>query len=115
MDQPPFIRQPWPKTRRAARHPLEGRMTVNSPEGRVRGWLHDISEEGVGGIVSAELGENTEVEIEFEITSLNAPIRTRAVVRYSNGFRYGFHFVSLTPEQLEAIRQYCASDPKDPG
>src|ERR1700745_4373394 len=99
---PPYIRQPWPKTRQSARQPLEGRLTIQAPDGKVRGWLHDISEDGVGGVVSVQLAEGAEVEIEFELNANEAPaMTTRAIVRHNSGFRYGFQFVSLTPEQRE--------------
>jgi hypothetical protein len=110
MNEPPgYVRQPWPKTRQCARRPLEGRLLVHAPEGKVRGWLHDVCEEGVGGVVSAQLAEGVEVEIEFELNpSPQPPMKAQAIVRHSSGFRYGFQFVSLTPEQREEIRAYCA-------
>src|ERR1700755_1878676 len=106
---PPYIRQPWPKTRQSARQPLEGRLTIQAPDGKVRGWLHDVSEDGVGGVVSVQLEADAEVDIEFELSTEKEPLRTRAIVRYSSGFRYGFRFLSLTPVQREAIRRYCAT------
>ena len=84
---------------------------MHAPDGKVRGWLHDISEDGVGGVVSVQLAPAEEVDIEFELNPEEGMLRARAVVRYSSGFRYGFQFATLTPEQREAIRRYCASAP----
>jgi PilZ domain len=109
MSKPPAIRQPWPKTRQSSRQPVEGRLTIVAPDGKVRGWLHDISEVGVGGVVAVQLESGTEVELEFELAGQDAPLHTRAAVRYSNGFRYGFHFLELTSDQKDAIQRYCAT------
>jgi PilZ domain len=109
MSMPPAIRQPWPKTRQSSRQPLEGRLTIVAPDGKTRGWLHDISDVGVGGVVAVQLEAGTEVELEFELTGQDAPLRTRAAVRYSNGFRYGFRFLELSSDQKGAIERYCAT------
>jgi hypothetical protein len=109
MNKPPAIRQPWPKTRQCTRQPLEGRLTIHTAEGKVRGWLHDIGEEGVGGVVAVQVEPGSPVEVEFELASGAAPMRTTAIVRFSSGFRYGFQFDALAPEHRDAIRHYCAS------
>jgi c-di-GMP-binding flagellar brake protein YcgR len=106
---PSYIRQPWPKTRQYVRHSLEGRLTIAGPAGRVRGWLHDISEDGLGGVISARIEPNTEVAVEFELRPGESLVRATASVRFASGFRYGFQFAKLTPEQREAIRQYCTA------
>ena len=104
-----YIRQPWPKSRQTPRLPVEGRLTIDAASGKIRGWLHDISEDGVGGVVSAQLEIDTPVDIEFELSADQPPIRTSAVVRFASGFRYGLQFTGLTPEQVTAIHQYCAT------
>jgi c-di-GMP-binding flagellar brake protein YcgR len=111
MSQPPgYIRQPWPKTRQSPRQPLEGRLTIHAPNGKLRGWLHDISEDGLGCVVSAKLATNSEVQVEFELKP-EQPLRAGVVVRFGSGFRYGFQFATITPEQRNAIRRYCAEAP----
>ena len=103
MSTPPVIRQPWPKTRQFTRQPLEGRLTIHVPTGKVRGWLHDISEDGVGGVVAVQLADGSEADVEFELEQDRPPLRVRANVRFSSGFRYGFEFVELDQAQRDAI------------
>jgi len=35
------------------------------------------------------------------------PIRVRGVLRSHSGYRYGFEFVDLNPDQREIIRKTC--------
>ena len=106
---PEYAQQNWPKTRQFERFELETKLTVRTADAELRGWCADVGEGGLGGIIAARLFDRQEVAVEFELPSVREPLVVRAVVRYTNGFRYGFEFLSLTSEQREAIARYGKS------
>jgi len=69
-----------------------------------RGQTIDISEGGVAAVLSAELAKGEVIALEFKLPRRTEPIRTRAVVRHRESFRYGLEFLGLSKEQREIIR-----------
>jgi len=67
----------------------------------LRGITLDISEGGLGAIVSGTLrvGEMVEVDVRIAEHTLS----TVAIVRHTSGVRCGFEFVGLTPEERQHI------------
>jgi len=50
----------------------------------------------------------TPVHLEFSVPVTSSPVRVGGVVRSHWGYRYGFEFVDLSPEQHEIISKTCA-------
>lgn len=106
---PQYARQAWPKTRQFVRYELEGRLTVQAGTELLRGWTHDVSQGGLGGVLAAKLAAGTEVAVDFQLPGKTPDIiSVRAVVRFAKGFRYGFEFLNITPAQLSQVMAYCA-------
>ena len=68
-----------------------------------RGRTIDISEGGVAAVLSAELKQDEVVALEFTLPRRAEPIRTRAVVRHRQSFRYGLEFLGLSKDQRDQI------------
>ena len=50
-------------------------------------------------------GEIVSLEIPLPLSPY--PLKVRAIVRYRDGLRYGFEFLTLTDPQRETIRRVC--------
>jgi hypothetical protein len=112
---PGYFKQSWPMARQFERRTLESRISLSGPDGsEYRGWCNDISEGGLGATVAVPLQLGTEVGLEFAIPISPEPLRLNAVVRYTNGFRFGFEFLKLTPEQRQLVLTYVGGAPKRP-
>ena len=111
---PEYLKQPWPTTRQFKRRPLQTRLGVTAADGnRYRGWCQDVSEGGLGATVAAPLKLGDEVSLEFELAAGPEAVTVRALVRFTDGFRHGFEFLTLTPAQRAAILAYLAApEPK---
>jgi hypothetical protein len=104
---PDYLKQPWPTTRQFDRRPLEVRLALRTAdESHYRGWCQDIGEGGLGATVAAPLKVGDEVALDFELPGASEPVCVRAVVRFTDAFRQGFEFLTLTPSQRTAILAY---------
>ncbi len=72
-----------------------------------RGTTLDISEGGLGAIVSGELRVGDMVEIDVRIAE--ATLTIVAIVRHSSKVQSGFEFVGLTPEERQQITSVIGS------
>ncbi len=105
-----MVKQSWPVPRQFERRALEARLHVTAINGsQFRGWCNDVGEGGLGATVAAPLTLGDEVELEFQLPKHARPLRVPARVRYSSGFRFGFEFLSLSPEQRRVILDYQRS------
>lgn len=97
--------------RRTSRHPFDQRLKVkmnkNGKETTFYGRVIDISEFGLGAVLSGALEINSKVTVEFNSGSGNLLLNLPALVRYGNGFHYGFEFANLTQEDRENLRKLC--------
>jgi TonB family protein len=78
------------------------------------GRCTDISESGVGAVVSGEVAAGQQVAVELRLPNVGVPVRARALVRYQSRLHCGLEFVGLSVEQREMIRYWiyrAASDP----
>jgi hypothetical protein len=97
------------RMRRFTRYPVDIRMTVNVFRSGERlslwGRSNEVGQDGIGGTLTGELesGEVVALELEFPL----APLKIRAIVRYRDGLRHGFEFLTRTPEQTEIIQRIC--------
>ena len=70
-----------------------------------RGITLDISEGGVGALVTGDLrlGETVELDLQLPEHPLNAV----AIVRHTSNVRSGFEFLGMTPEERLQIASTC--------
>jgi PilZ domain len=72
--------------------------------GLLRGHTVDISESGVSALLKIEVPLGELVQLEFPLPF--GQVRTYAMVRQQNAFRYGFQFV-VSDSMKEIIRATC--------
>jgi hypothetical protein len=66
-----------------------------------RGWMNDVSEDGVGVISAATLCVADEISVTITLPGDRQPVTLPAVVRHSQGFHHGCQFA----EEAAARRQ----------
>jgi hypothetical protein len=71
------------------------------------GRSNEFGEDGIGGTLTGELESGEVVALELEFPMVVTPLKIRAVVRYRDGLRHGFEFLTRTPDQTETIRRIC--------
>lgn len=100
--------------RRAPRYPFDQRLKIKAQPGAgdngageeviLYGRIIDLSEMGLGAVISGSLERGMTVTLEFS-TGLGKPtLLLTADVRYARGFRHGFEFSGLKPFDLECLR-----------
>ena len=109
MDQP---QQPERKaySRRYHRYDLETELkaAILGVEPReMRGRSLNINEGGIAGVFVAGWEVGTSVALQFSVPVTTTPVRVKGVVRNCTGYRYGFEFADLTPEERETINRTC--------
>jgi c-di-GMP-binding flagellar brake protein YcgR len=83
-------------------------MDRPGPEHReMRGRSLNINEGGMGGIFVSGWDVGTSVALQFSVPIATNPIKVKGVVRNRTGYRYGFEFTDLTPEERETITRTC--------
>lgn len=98
-------------TRRFPRYPIDVRLQVKMfQDGEFRscwGRSTEMGQDGIGATLtgSLETGEIVTLEIPLPLTAY--PIKVRAIVRYCQGLRYGFEFLTLNDAQRDTIRRVC--------
>jgi len=100
-----------PKLRR---HPrcrvrLKAMLTLQRTQEALTGWMdvRDVSESGIGGETSLELGIGDVVSIDVMLPEISMLLTAEAAVRHHLGFFHGLQFLGLRDSQREAIRQFC--------
>ena len=97
--------------RRSSRHPFDQRLKVksskNGKETVFYGRVIDISEFGLGAVLSGALDVESKVVVEFNAGAGNLVLNLPAIVRYGNEFHYGFEFGALNQEDREHLRKVC--------
>jgi c-di-GMP-binding flagellar brake protein YcgR len=97
-------------TRRYQRYEIETEMiaAVFGTERReLRGRSLNINEGGIGGVFAKGMDVGCSVNLQFSVPVVPTPVRVHGIVRNRTGYRYGFEFVDLTPEQRETISRTC--------
>lgn len=98
-------------TRRYPRYALDVRLQVKMfQDGEFRtcwGRSTEMGQDGIGATLtgSLETGEIVTLEIPLPLTPY--PIKVRAIVRYRQGLRYGFEFLTLNEAQRDTVRRVC--------
>jgi hypothetical protein len=98
-------------TRRFPRFTIDVRLQVKMfQDGEFRtcwGRSTEMGQDGIGATLtgSLETGEIVTLEIPLPLTPY--PIKVRAIVRYRQGLRYGFEFLTLNDAQRDTIHRVC--------
>ena len=103
--------------RRAPRYAFDQRLKVKAQgdgEGIILyGRIIDLSEMGLGAVISGSLEGGTTVSLEFSTGPGKPTLLLTAVVRYARGFRHGFEFSGLLRNDLECLRS-CFHESSQP-
>ena len=97
--------------RRYPRFAFDVRLQVRMfQEGEFRscwGRSVEMGQDGIGATLtgSLEAGEIVTLEIPLPLTPY--PMKVRAIVRYCQGLRYGFEFLTLSDSQRDTLRRVC--------
>ena len=103
--------KPLINRRRYQRYEIDTHLRVTflgvEQRGAMRGRSLDISEAGIAGVFVTEWEVGTPVRLEFSVPVTSSPVMVGGVVRSHSGYRYGFEFVDLSPDQREIISKTC--------
>lgn len=85
-------------------HRVQNGLTLASD-----GQAQDVSEAGIGAYIPDDFNVNDKVKIEVVLPFGKRPIVFDAVVRDTNGFRFGFEFVNVKEADRDALRSSLAA------
>ena len=97
--------------RRYPRFVLDVRLQVRMfQDGEFRscwGRSTELGQDGIGATLTGELETGEIVSLEIPLPLSPYPVKVRAIVRYRQGLRYGFEFLTLSAPQRETIARVC--------
>ena len=97
--------------RRYPRFAIDARMQVRMfQSGEFQscwGRSTELGEDGIGATLTGELQAGEIVSLQIPLPLSPYPLKVRAIVRYRDGLRYGFEFLTLTGAQREMLRRVC--------
>ena len=98
-------------TRRFPRFVIDVRMQVKMFQaGEFRtcwGRSTEMGQDGIGATLTGSLEPGEIVTLEIPLPLTPYPIKVRAIVRYRQGLRYGFEFLTLNDNQRDTIKRVC--------
>jgi PilZ domain-containing protein len=99
------------RMRKFTRYRVNLRITVDifrsGKKSSLWGRSNEFGEDGVGATLTGEIEAGEVVALELTVPAAAAPLKIRAVVRYRDGLRHGFEFLTKTPAQADLIRRIC--------
>jgi PilZ domain len=97
--------------RRFQRFSVDTRMQVRMFQaGEFRscwGRSTELGQDGIGATLTGDLETGEIVSLEIPLPLSPYPLKVRAIVRYRQGLRYGFEFLTLNETQRDMIRRVC--------
>ena len=97
--------------RRFPRFAIDVRLQVKMfQDGEFRtcwGRSTEMGQDGIGATLTGTLATGEIVTLEIPLPLTPYPIKVRAIVRYCQGLRYGFEFLTLNETQRDTIRRVC--------
>jgi PilZ domain len=97
--------------RRYPRFAMDARMQVRMfQSGEFQscwGRTTELGQDGISATLTGELQSGEIVSLEIPLPLSAYPLKVRAVVRYRDGLRYGFEFLTLNDNQREMLRRVC--------
>src|ERR1700757_5081409 len=98
-------------TRRFPRFVIDVRLQVKMFQaGEFRtcwGRSTEMGQDGIGATLTGSLEPGEIVTLEIPLPLTPYPIKVRAIVRYRQGLRYGFEFLTLNDSQRDTIKRVC--------
>jgi hypothetical protein len=98
-------------TRRFPRFAIDMRLQVRMfQDGEFRtcwGRSTELGQDGIGATLTGSLENGEIVTLEIPLPLTPYPIKVRAIVRYRQGLRYGFEFLTLNEAQRDTLRRVC--------
>jgi hypothetical protein len=98
-------------TRRFPRFAIDVRLQVKMFQaGEFRacwGRSTEMGQDGIGATLTGSLETGEIVTLEIPLPLSPYPIKVRAIVRYRQGLRYGFEFLTLNDNQRDTIQRVC--------
>ena len=98
-------------TRRFPRFAIDVRLQVKMfQDGEFRtcwGRSTELGQDGIGATLTGKLETGEIVTLEIPLPLTPYPIKVRAIVRYCQGLRYGFEFLTLNDNQRDTIKRVC--------
>ena len=86
---------------------LQVRMFQNGEFRNCWGRSTELGQDGIGATLTGELESGEIVSLEIPLPLSPYPLKVRAIVRYRQGLRYGFEFLTLSESQRDTIRRVC--------
>ncbi|SRR5579871_1699687 len=86
---------------------LRARMFQNGEFQTCWGHSTEIGQDGIGATLTGELATGEIVSLEVPLPLSPYPLKVRAIVRYRQGLRYGFEFLTLSDSQRDMLRRVC--------
>src|SRR5271168_293462 len=97
--------------RRFPRFAVDARMQVRMFQaGEFRscwGRSTELGQDGIGATLTGDLETGEIVSLEIPLPLSPYPLKIRAIVRYRQGLRYGFEFLTLSDTQRDIITRVC--------
>lgn len=97
--------------RRFPRFALDVRLQVRMfQDGEFRscwGRSTELGQDGIGATLTGTLESGEIVTLEIPLPLTPYPMKVRAIVRYCQGLRYGFEFLTMNESQRDTIRRVC--------
>ena len=86
---------------------LQARMFQGGEFQTCWGRSTELGQDGIGATLTGELETGEIVSLEVPLPLSPYPLKVRAIVRYRQGLRYGFEFLTLNDTQRDMIRRVC--------
>lgn len=97
--------------RRYPRFAIDARLQVRMfQDGEFRscwGRSTELGQDGIGATLTGDLETGEIVSLDIPLPLSPYPLKVRAIVRYRQGLRYGFEFLTLSDVQRDTIRRVC--------
>jgi hypothetical protein len=97
--------------RRYPRFVLDARLQVRMfQDGEFRtcwGRSTEIGQDGIGATLTGSLTTGEIVTLEIPLPLTPYPIKVRAIVRFCQGLRYGFEFLTMNESQRDTMQRVC--------
>jgi PilZ domain len=99
------------RQRRYPRFAIDARIKVRMFQaGEFRscwGRSTELGKDGIGATLTGELETGEIVSLEIPLPLSPYPLKIRAIVRYRQGLRYGFEFLTLSEAQRDMLCRVC--------
>jgi hypothetical protein len=86
---------------------LQVKMFQNGEFCSCWGRSTELGQDGIGATLTGSLSKGEIVTLEIPLPLTPYPIKVRAIVRFCQGLRYGFEFLTMSESQRDTVRRVC--------